>query len=442
MNGVASNETDRTGAAPPRRLVLFMPGHDPTEMDYHHGRFVHQAAKFAKLWSFDVKVSERLDGGTLDGETGPSARWSVAASGPNWRHQSDYEILRWDDIVVALDERPDPVRLARGFYALSDYFLTGTAFRYLKACVRYGLFFFFPYVLTGLFAGAGALAGWLIARLAGLWLGHGPAAALLGVLAGVGVFFALFHQPGRRWRLHQALDDWDLARNYMYGRTPTVDARLERLGALVAARIGSGRYDEVVLVGHSLGATLVLRVLGHALDIDPALCDGPTRVGLLTCGATIPKFSLHPAGGRVRAEAARLAALPGLAWAEYQARHDAINFHKFHPVLLRFSEFPRPPSLDGPRPLLRDANIKNMVERENFRRHRWSPMRIHYQFMLANEKRAPYDYFMFVIGPVPFAALVTDRDGAVNRFSADGSLLSAPPSSDPQPPHSEALDAV
>lgn len=440
MKSGVFSETGKEGAALSRRLVLFMPGHDPTDMDYHHGRFVYQAAKFAKLWSLDVKVSERLDDGRLDGELGPSARWSATASGPNWQHETDYEVLRWDDIVVELDERPDPVRLGRGFYALSDFFVTGTAWRYLKACVRYGLFFFFPYLITGLFAGLAVLAGWL----AMLGLGYGiasPWPELAAVLVGIGVFFALFHQPGRRWRLHQALDDWDLARNYMYGRTPTVEARLERLGELLVQRVASGRYDEIILVGHSLGATLVLRVIGHALDRDPALCERGTRIGLLTCGATIPKLALHPAGGQVRAEAARLANLPSLAWAEYQARHDAINFHKFHPVLLRRTGFDRSYSLAGPRPLLRDANIKNMVTRENFRRHRWSPMRIHYQFMLANEKRAAYDYFMFALGPVPFAVLVTDKDGAVNRFSADGRLLSVTPF-EPKPPSSAALDAA
>ncbi len=182
----------------------------------------------------------------------------MTASGPNWQHETDYEILRWDDIVVELDERPDPVRLGRGFHALSDFFLTGTAWRYLKACVRYGLFFFFPYLITGLFAGLAWLAGWL----AMLGLGYGlatPWPEIGGVLVGIGVFFALFHQPGRRWRLHQALDDWDLARNYMYGRTPTVDARLDRLGELLVQRVASKRYDEIILVGHSLGATLVLQ---------------------------------------------------------------------------------------------------------------------------------------------------------------------------------------
>jgi hypothetical protein len=48
---------------------------------------------------------------------------------------------------------------------------------------------------------------------------------------------------------------------------------------------------------------------------------------------------------------------------------------------------------------------------------------------------------MFALGPVPFAVLVTDKDGAVNRFSADGRLLSVTPF-EPKPPSSAALDAA
>lgn len=432
---------DAAGQGAARRLVLFMPGHDPTGMDYHYGRFANQAGKFARLWSFDVAVSPRLDGGDIDDPMGPSARWSVVASGPNWRHETDYEILRWEDIVIELDERPDPVRLFRGFSALGDFLVSGTAWRYLKACVRYGLFFFFPFALVILFAALGVLAGWLAARAHGGIVPE-PWPAVIGVVIAIGAFFVLFHQPGRRWRLHQALDDWDLARNYMYGRTPTVEARLDRLGQLLVERVASGRYDEVILVGHSLGATLVLRVIGKALDRDPELARRGVRLCLLTCGATIPKLSLHPKGDAVRAEAARVSAEPGIFWAEYQARHDAINFHKFHPVLLRRTQF-ETPGAEGatPAPRLRDANLKTMVNAGNFRRHRWSPMRLHYQFMLANEKRALYDYFMFVCGPVPFAELVDDRSGPVRRFAADGSLLPAA-RLDPPPAAAPSRDAA
>ncbi|HSI40047.1 MAG TPA: hypothetical protein VLA00_05810 [Xanthobacteraceae bacterium] len=415
-------EPERDAAAL-RRRVLLLPGHDATEMDYHHGRFANQAGRFSKLWNVSTDVSAREDGGDSLG-----AHWSVRTQGPNWQTATVYEVLRWEDIVVALDRRSAAARLFGGFSALGDFLVSGTAWRYLRACVRYGLFFFFPFLVVGLFAALGGAAGWLMA-CALAWAAPAlPAAAavLAGLATGVAVFAGLVHQPGRSWRLHQALDDWDLARAYMRGRAPELEARLDHFAQMLIDRVRAGTDDEIILVGHSLGATLALGVLDRALDRAPDLCAGPTRLCLLTVGATIPKLGLHPAGARVRAQAARVAATPGLVWAEYQSRHDAINFHKVHPVLLRRID----PSRPHPPPIVRTVSLKQMLTPHSFRRHRWSMMRLHYQFLLANERRAPYDYFMIALGPVPFAELVAAPAGTAGRFAPDGTLLPPAASSD------------
>lgn len=397
-----------------RRLVLFLPGHDPTDMNYHHGRFVNQAERFGTLWSVATEVTERLDGDTL-----PYARWAASSHGPNWQASTDYRILRWEDIIHQLDARPDPVRLWRGFGGLWDFLVGGAARRYFTANLRYGIFFFFPYLIVGLFMLAGAVAGVAAGWGAGLL---SPALAWpAGIIVAVLAFFALFHRPGRDWRLHQALDDWDLARNYLHERTPQMDTRLDAFAGVLVEEARSGRHDEIILVGHSLGATLMLGVLDRALNIEPRLAQQPgTRLGLLTCGATIPKLGLHARGDKVRRQAQRAAKTKGLTWVEYQARHDAINFYKFHPVTLRRASFEAPEPIQ---PMLRNANIKEMLSHEKLKRLRWHMMRLHYQFLLANERQAAYDYFMFVLGPLPFAELSSRPEGPLGRFAPDGSLI-------------------
>lgn len=413
-SAASAGEQPSSGRERGRRLVLFLPGHDPTDMDYHHGRFANQAGRFAALWSLGVDVSARRDDGQQR-----FARWDVETHGPNWAQRTDYRVLRWEDIIVELDERPDPVRLWRGFGGLFDFLAGGAALRYFPANLRYGFFFFFPFLIVGLFAGAGVLAGWVVdALLAGLL--PAPLPALAGLAAGIATFFALFHRPGRDWRLHQALDDWDLARDYLHDRTPFLDRRLDEFAEVLVEAVRTGGYDEVILVGHSLGATLMLGVLDRALDREPALASGSTRLAFLTCGATIPKLALHRRGDKVRRQAKRVANTPGLSWVEYQARHDAINFYRFHPVSLRDLDFGV--TTDG-QPLLRDANIKQMLTQEKLDKLRWHAMRIHYQFLLANEQKAPYDYFMFVLGPLPFAELSSRPEGPLGRFAPDGSLI-------------------
>jgi hypothetical protein len=43
-------------------------------------------------------------------------------------------------------------------------------------------------------------------------------------------------------------------------------------------------------------------------------------------------------------------------------------------------------------------------------------MRIHYQFVMANERRSTYDYFMMVCGPLPVATWTTSPLGLLDFF--------------------------
>jgi hypothetical protein len=49
-------------------------------------------------------------------------------------------------------------------------------------------------------------------------------------------------------------------------------------------------------------------------------------------------------------------------------------------------------------------------------------MRLHYQFVMGNEKRSVYDFFMFVCGPADFEVMSRSDDGAEDLFAGDGSF--------------------
>jgi hypothetical protein len=50
-------------------------------------------------------------------------------------------------------------------------------------------------------------------------------------------------------------------------------------------------------------------------------------------------------------------------------------------------------------------------------------MRMHYQFVMANERRAVYDYFMLICGPAPFRRIIAEPDGPAGLYRADGSYI-------------------
>jgi hypothetical protein len=68
------------------------------------------------------------------------------------------------------------------------------------------------------------------------------------------------------------------------------------------------------------------------------------------------------------------------------------------------------------------VRFRDMLSEQLYRRIRWNFFRLHYQFIMANDQRAPYDYFMLVGGPVPVAAWQGDPRAVLEAFGDDARL--------------------
>ena len=55
-------------------------------------------------------------------------------------------------------------------------------------------------------------------------------------------------------------------------------------------------------------------------------------------------------------------------------------------------------------------------------------LRVHHQFVMANERRSTYDYFMLVCGPIPFARCTLAPTGPVELIASDGAFIDQPAS--------------
>jgi hypothetical protein len=396
-----------------RRHVFHLAGYDPVGAQRQHRNFGRQATAFTKTWQVAAAVSD------LEREPdGSAARWTINASAANWQAETVYEPLLWDDIVLADMARPMATRLVRSAAVFFGFIFSGAVLRYFAANWKYGAFFLFPYFFLWLFANiafetAGRAASFL--ELTGL-MAIGVSAAV-----GVAVFLGLLRWPGRRWRVLQALDDWIFSSDYVHGRRPDIEARLERFADRLVACARDASLDEIVISGHSMGATLAIDVVARALARDPELGRRGPAVCVLTVGSTIPKFTLHPAGQRLRHAAAMIADEPSIAWAEYHARDDAISFYKFDPVTASHFDDDRLTS----KPMIRRVQMYDMLEPQTFWRYRLKFMRLHYQFVMANERRSIYDYYMMVCGPIPFVRSVLAPCGPVELIATDGALVDA-----------------
>jgi hypothetical protein len=394
-----------------RRHVFHIGGYDPILPETQLARFRRSLSSFEKTWNVSASAAG------VPNSTEVSSSWQAEASGPNWKTEITYEMLRWDDLILQDHSRGMASRLGAAMVTLGNWLVTGTLFRFFYSSWKYAGFFLFSYLSVGSFALCGAAIGFGLNWLVGL---HGAVAWIVGSVIALAIFVGLLHWLGWRRPINHVFDDWIFSRQYVYGQRPKMDARVDEFAKVIAARAGKADVDEIVIVGHCLGAALVMEAVARALQIDPDLTrHGPT-ICVLTVSATIPKFALHPAGTKVRAATQAVARETSIRWAEYHARDDVISFYRFDPVTLKRVGHDRG---DG-RPNIRRVQMHSMMGMEQFKRYRFNFMRIHYQMVMGNQQRAPYDYCMIICGPLGFHE-ITSVAGGVDRFGPDGAVLTA-----------------
>ena len=397
-----------TGDTIERRLVIHIGGYDPMTPDDMHRRFARELRRFETAWSCTAET-----GAAWIGPGG--ADWDVVTSGPNWTVRTEMRFMRWDDVMAQEAARPFWARFALGVGAFADFVAGGAFAGYLRHAWRYALFFLYPFVLIATLLGIAAALGSATRLLSG--------SALAGWIVGLAAAPALIALAAERLSLNHLLDDWIFSRRYLRHGDPVLGLRLDGLATDIVAMAASREVDEIVVLGHSLGAVLAVDLLDRVFKTRPDLGqDGPAIV-LVTVGSSIPKIGLHRAATRLRGSLDRIAGAPGLFWVEYQALTDAMNFYKTNPVRLLGSR------ADGP--LVRTVRISRMLERPYYRRIKRNFFRVHNQFVSGNDRRYAYDYFMLLCGPVPVERQARAAAGSGMRIGPDGGLIGGAPADEP-----------
>jgi hypothetical protein len=392
-----------------RRHVFHIGGYDPVVPEEQFDRFRKSLSRFEEIWNVSTQTSEIVHLSKI------SASWETQAHGPNWKTHVTFETLRWDDLVSLDSRRSLFSRVYHSALTLLDFTITGTVFRYFRASLKYAGFFIFPYFSIAALALASFVMAYGLARL--LRLTGFPAAAL-GAFIAIPIFTALIYRLDPRRRIGHALDDAIFARQFLYGQRPELEKRIDAFADIIIERVRKADVNEILIVGHSLGAAMAVASIARSLKQDTQLATQGPPLCLLTVGATIPKFSLHPKGKEFREATKAIAAETPIRWAEYQARDDVISFYRFDPVALK--KVGRT-DLDG-RPNIRRVQLTSMMSAASFKRHRFNFMRLHYQFLMGNDLRAPYDYCMITCGPLAFDE-ITAPAGGVDRFQPDGAVI-------------------
>lgn len=360
-----------------RRSVFFVGGFDPRAPATYHALYREQAALQAQAGGLELQVGprRRLPSG--------NAAWQVRA--PQAGVDTRYEILRWDGLVRS--------HWTQSRWRLWMDVLTatlrapgaGVLVRLLQRHRRPAVVMALPFLL-GLAATVGVpLLAWGVAAFGGLL----PAAAV-AMLCWAG----LLH-------LHRAWSsDW-IGRSFAFtmrlarGQVPALEPLLERHADTVAERLRSGVDDEVLVVGHSSGSLLAASIAARALarlDRAPA-----SPLALLTLGQCIPMLGLAPDAHRFRGELRTLATAEGLSWVDIASPADACCFALTDPLAASGIDAPlRPPG----QPLLRSPRFHLMFDVAEYGLRKRDRFALHFQYLMAGQRPACYDYFALTAGPL------------------------------------------
>lgn len=395
-----------------RRHVFYVAGYDPQGVTGYHHLFCRELQRFQRLWRVKASCSDPQ----VDAD-GIAAQWQIETQGPNWRVATRYELLRWDDLVTRDLQRPFFIIFLQVLHSLAENLLNGTLLRTFRAGWRFGVFYLLSILVMTATIASALLLAWFTYVCTRTFLGAGPALSLGATIVVGVVLLAVASSVCKRWLITRICVMWPWYRDLAHKRRPDLQTRIGEFAHRIVAKARAGDADEILVVGHSAGGTILIPLIARALELDADFARAGSPVTALALGSNLPLAALHPKGDDFRHAIRRVAAEPSVTWIDCQARKDVVNFQDCDMVAgLGVRAGP-----EQCNPLYWRVRFRDVVSAEFYPRLRWNFFRMHYQFVMANDQRAPYDYFMFVCGPARLLDWAQQGARTLARFAQDAS---------------------
>lgn len=376
-----------------RRRVIYVSGYDPRGAQGYFDLFRRTCERFRQLWPLLPELQP------LQIDSDDFAHWRVDLRGPDWQVATHYDFLRMENLIRADMERPTARQALRtlGWYA-GDV-ASGAQFLIFRASWRFAVHLLCFQLLALAWAAVAAIVGLAAGYVLTKYLGSSALLGVVAALAAAYVALLTLRPIARQWRLIQIGSCWATLRRFGRGRPTWIDHVVDAGAQRVIAAARANEADELAVIGHSTGGAIAAAIMARALELDPDLGAGKTRLVLATLGSVMPAVALHPAAHRMRAIVGKLAIAKNIAWVDCQSRKDVMCFANFDPVGGIGVDAGKARS----NPLLWRISFKDMIAPEDYNRFRWNHFRVHYQYIMAGDRPAAYDYVLLVGGPMPIA---------------------------------------
>src|SRR5215212_4565356 len=372
--------------------------------------FRTELRKFGRLYQLNATISRPQS--APDGET---ASWTIETKAGDWQTRTSYDFLRFEDLIQRDLAAPIWSTVLKAVWIYWRLVFSGTIARFWKAHWRFATFITYPHFLLLIEAiGALAVAFGLKKGLEAIGLPD-----LFSIAAAAMVFVAvlssLLKYTENASYLLYLLSDTIWTWQFSHRQRPEWDARIDRFAQYLAEVARESDAEEIVLVGHSSGSFLGAEILARALKLDPALGRHGPRVVLLTLGGNFPIVGFHPVSQHFRDHLRLLAVEPSIDWIDCQSRKDVMNFYPFDPIAGHGINV----GTSRRNPTIVPVRFREIIKPEHYNLFRWKFFRVHFQFVMANERPHAYDFFMIVCGPIPLTARMAAPEAALAVATGD-----------------------
>lgn len=364
------------------RRVFFIAGFDPKSPRYYHQLYRllarHRPPGAEGAGAPPVEVGARRTLNEWADEWDVS--WPRADGAPPL--VTRYTLLRWDDIVRTHWARGSWTVWRDHWLFYVDGWRQGFFRRAWKGSRRNFLFVLFPLM---------ALLAWGLLWLAlgaiptTLWPSLWPFAILASMLAAAGSWHRVSHRLGTDWLMRL----YGFSHGQAAGEIDGLPERLEAMADLIArSSAQAGPERELLVVGHSAGASLAASALARAMAREPGLGHRPPEVALLTLGHCIPLVSFFATAGALRGDLDALTAHAPLTWIDYTAPADWAGCAQI------------PPWFEPGRARLQrlSPRFPRILHPDRYRALRRDRMAMHMQYLKPADRAGGYDLLALTAG--------------------------------------------
>lgn len=354
-----------------QRTVFYVAGFDARGVPHYHPLYRDQAALQSAMAGPPIEVSDpQLLSNHL-------TSWTVTRG----ETQTTYIFCNWGDIVRPFFKNSPARMWWNTLTATVRFVATGALGKSIRWSWPFALTISLPILLLVLFPVLG-----LAAIVSGFAIGSSAAIAL-GSLVGLALLWL-----SRRWtkRFHVT---W-LARALPFfvrdeaGTIPGLDTRLDLFADAVARAMDNAANDEVLLVGHSYGTPLAVKIAERALR----RADG-TRLSLLTLGQVVPLLAWLPRASAMREALRTVSHSRRVDWIDFSAPADGACYAFVDPLTALGED-----AGDRTNPKLLNAKFHETMPADRYAKAKRDWQALHFQYILAGIAPGSYDYFAITAG--------------------------------------------